>query len=99
MDQLTPTKDEIKLIIDNSNLELEKRVTEKMQSSLKEFGMTITTNSQMYLDHIVRQGDRLTTVENQVKAWNIRLGVVGSVATALGSLMGFFISQLFGSKP
>lgn len=98
MDQLTPTKDEIKLIIDNSNLEMEKRVTEKMQSSLKEFSETITSNSQMYLDHIVLQEKRLTTVENQIKVLKTRLAVVGSAATALGGLVGFFISQLFGSK-
>lgn len=98
MDQLTPTKDEIKLIIDKSNLEMEMRVTKEMQSSLKEFSETITSSNQMYLDHIVQQEKRLTTLENQVKVLRTRLAVVGSAATAFGGLIGFFISQLFGSK-
>jgi hypothetical protein len=98
MNQLAPTKDEIKLIIDNSNLEMEKRVTEKVQTSLKDFGDAITKNNQMYLDHIVRQETKLTIVENQIRILKTRLAVIGSAATALGGLVGFFISQFTNSK-
>lgn len=94
MDQVTPTKDEIKLIMDNSNLALEARITEKIQKTMKDFGDTITSNNKMYLDHIVDQENRLTKVENDVRVVRNRQWVFGSVGTALGGILGFFVSQL-----
>lgn len=94
MDHTTPTKDELKLIIDNSLLEQEKRITKSINDTLADQNKT-------YMDHIVSLTSRLSAVETNQKLYDQRLkgakGTTATIAAAFGvftGFVGFLIAQI-----
>lgn len=94
MEHTTPTKDELKLIIDNSLLEQEKRITKSLSESLSE-------QNKIYMDNILSLTNRISKVEGRQDRQDEKIkgfkGVVASASAAsavLSGLIGFFIGQL-----
>lgn len=104
-EKMNPTKDEIKLLIDNSLLEQEKRLSKEFRSEL-EVQTTRLTNvvekqNQLYSDQIIMLNKDVATLNTVVDALKSRISgikaqmvVVATACTTLGGLIGFFISQI-----
>lgn len=102
---MNPTKDEIKLLIDNSLLEQEKRLSKEFRSEL-EVQTTRLTNvvekqNQLYSDQIIMLNKDVATLNTVVDALKSRISgikaqmvVVATACTTLGGLIGFFVAQL-----
>lgn len=94
MDHTTPTKDELKLIIDNSLLEQEKRITKSLNDSMSD-------QNKIYMDNILSLTERVSKIEGRQDRQDEKIkGFKGVVATAsaasavLSGLVGFFIGQI-----
>lgn len=94
MDHTTPTKDELKLIIDNALLEQEKRISKSLSDSLE-------SQNKTYMDNILDLTTRVSKVESRQDRQDERMrgfkGLIATVAAAasiLAGLVGFFIAQL-----
>lgn len=95
---MTPTVSEMKLTIDNSLLEQEKRITKEFRDELAEQTKNLTAaidkQNLLYSKQIIDLTAEVATLKVKVSSINTRIAVVGSVCTALGGLIGFFIAQL-----
>lgn len=95
---MTPTVGEMKLTIDNSLLEQEKRITKEFRDELaaqtKNLTAAIDKQNLLYSKQIIDLTAEVATLKVKVSTINTRIAVVGSVCTALGGLIGFFIAQL-----
>lgn len=94
MNNQAPNKDEIKLIVDNSILALEGRMTEKINAAL-------TSQNKLYLDEILAITKQITSMETRQNRFDERLkahrGLITTVAAAAGVIsgfIGFLIGQL-----
>ena len=92
--QTAPSINEIKLTMDNSLLEMEKRMT-------KTFSDSLTAQNSIYMKQIVELVGKVSTIEarqdshtNSIKGFKGLVATVSSVTGVLGGLVGFFISQL-----
>lgn len=89
-----PGINEIKLTMDNSLLEMEKRMS-------KTISETLTDQNGIYMKQIVELTAKVATHEaildshtNSIKGFKGLVATVSSVTGVLGGLIGFFISQL-----
>lgn len=87
MEKNIPTKDELKLIIDNALLEQEKRITASLNES-------ITTQNKTYMDHILTLNTRVTKLESAIKNVKSVAATFAAAASVVSGLLGFFIAQL-----
>lgn len=87
MEQRTPNKDELKLIIDNALLEQEKRITKSLNDSL-------ATQNETYLQHIVDMNGRLTKVEVKTSQFKGLVAGAASASAVISGLITFLITQL-----
>lgn len=94
MEHTTPTKDELKLIIDNALLEQEKRITKSINDTLSDQNKT-------YMDHIVTISNRVSVLETNHTVLDNKLrstkGTTATIAAAFGvftGFIGFLIAQL-----
>jgi hypothetical protein len=94
MEHTTPTKDEIKLIIDNSLLELEKRMTKSLGESLSE-------QNRMYMDNILSLSERVTKIESRqdrqderIKGFKGLIATIAAASSVVAGFLGFLISQI-----
>ena len=106
---MNPTKDEIKLLIDNSLLEQEKRLSKEFRSEL-EVQTTRLTNvvekqNQLYSNQIIMLNKDVATLNTVVDSLKGRISgikaqmvVVATACTTLGGLIGFFIAQIVQSS-
>lgn len=103
--EVNPTKDEIKLLIDNSLLEQEKRLSREFRQELEtqtgRLTSAIDKQNGLYANQIVELNKdivKLNTVvdnlKNRVSGIKAQMVVVGTACTTLGGLIGFFIAQL-----
>lgn len=104
---MNPTKDEIKLLIDNSLLEQEKRLSKEFRSEL-EVQTTRLTNvvekqNQLYSDQIIMLNKDVATLntvvdnlKGRISGIKAQMVVVATACTTLGGLIGFFVAQLMG---
>lgn len=104
-EKVNPTKDEIKLLIDNSLLEQEKRLSKEFRSEL-EVQTTRLTNvvekqNQLYSDQIIMLNKDVATLNTVVDSLKGRISgikaqmvVVATACTTLGGLIGFFVAQI-----
>lgn len=104
---MNPTKDEIKLLIDNSLLEQEKRITKEMRAELETQTNRLTNvvekQNQLYSDQIIMLNKDVATLNSVVDNLKGRISgikaqmlVVATACTTLGGLIGFFIAQIVG---
>lgn len=103
--EMQPTKDEIKLLIDNSLLEQEKRLTKEMRSELETQTNRLTSvvekQNQLYSDQIIALNKDVATLngvvdnlKSKISSIKIQMTVVGTACATLGGLLGFFVAQL-----
>lgn len=94
----TLTRDEVKLTIDNSLLEQEKRLSKEFRSELElqtqKLTDAIDKQNSMYSNQIIQLNKDVTELKGKISNMKTQIAVVSSVCTALGGLIGFFISQL-----
>jgi len=99
------TKTEVKLLIDNSLLEQEKRLSKEFREELDlqttKLIDAVEKQNKLYSDQIITLNKDIATlntvVENlksKVNSVRTQITVVGTACTALGGLLGFFIAQL-----
>lgn len=99
------TKTEVKLLIDNSLLEQEKRLSKEFRDELdaqtNKLISAVEKQNKLYSDQIITLNKDIATlntvVENlksKVNSVRTQITVVGTACTALGGLLGFFIAQL-----
>lgn len=97
-DITTLTREEIKLTIDLSLAEQEKRITKELRVELndqtKKLTDAIDKQNLLYSTQIIQLNKDVTALESRVSNMRTQIAVVGSVCTALGGLIGFFIAQL-----
>lgn len=102
---VNPTKDEIKLLIDNSLLEQEKRLSKEFRSELEVQTNRLTSvvekQNIMYSNQIVELNKDVATLNTIVDTLKGRISgikaqmiVVATACTTLGGFLGFFISQV-----
>lgn len=102
---MNPTKDEIKLLIDNSLLEQEKRLSKEFRSELEVQTNRLTSvvekQNMMYSNQIVELNKDVATLNNVVDNLKSRMSglraqmvVVATACTTLGGLIGFFVAQI-----
>lgn len=87
MEHVTPTKDELKLIIDNALLEQEKRIT-------KSLGDSLDGQNKIYMDNIVKLTERVSKVESKQDSFKGLIASVTAASSVLSGLVGFFIAQI-----
>lgn len=103
MDNLTKT--EVKLLIDNSLLEQEKRLSKEFRDELDlqtdKLINAVEKQNKLYSDQIIALNKDVATlntvVENlksKVNGVRLQVTVVGTACATLGGLLGFFIAQL-----
>ena len=101
----TTSQREIKLLIDNSLLEQEKRLSKEFRSELEVQTSRLTTvvekQNQMYSDQIIALNKDVAALngvidnlKSNIKGVKTQVAVVGSACATLGGLVGFFISQM-----
>lgn len=99
------TKTEVKLLIDNSLLEQEKRLSKEFRDELDlqtdKLINAVEKQNKLYSDQIIALNKDVATlnsvVENlksKVNGVRVQMGVVGTACATLGGLLGFFIAQL-----
>ncbi len=87
MEHTTPTKDELKLIIDNSLLEQEKRLT-------KTLGEALQNQNKIYMENILKLSDRVTRIEARQDSFKSLVATASAASGVFSGLIGFFIAQL-----
>lgn len=103
--EMNPTKDEIKLLIDNSLLEQEKRLSREFRSELEvqtgRLTGVVEKQNLMYSNQIVELNKDVaalnTIVDNlkgRISGIKAQMLVVATACTTLGGLVGFFIAQM-----
>ena len=101
----TTSQREIKLLIDNSLLEQEKRLSKEFRSELEVQTSRLTTvvekQNQMYSDQIISLNKDVAALngvidnlKGNIKGIRTQVAVVGSACATLGGLVGFFVAQL-----
>ena len=99
------TKTEVKLLIDNSLLEQEKRLSKEFRDELDlqtdKLINAVEKQNKLYSDQIIALNKDVATlnsvVENlksKVNGVRLQVTVVGTACATLGGLLGFFIAQL-----
>lgn len=99
------TKTEVKLLIDNSLLEQEKRLSKEFRDELDlqtdKLINAVEKQNKLYSDRIIALNKDVATlntvVENlksKVNGVRLQVTVVGTACATLGGLLGFFIAQL-----
>ena len=99
------TKTEVKLLIDNSLLEQEKRLSKEFRDELDlqttKLIDAVEKQNKLYSDQIVTLNRDIATlntvVENlksRVNGVKAQITLVGTACATLGGLFGFFIAQL-----
>ncbi len=102
---MNPTKDEIKLLIDNSLLEQEKRLSkefrQELESQTNRLTAAIDKQNILYADQIVELNKDVATlntiVENlksKISGIRAQMLVVATACTTLGGFIGFFLAQI-----
>lgn len=103
--EMNPTKDEIKLLIDNSLLEQEKRLSkefrQELESQTNRLTNAIDKQNGLYSDQIVELNKDIATLNSVVDNLKSRVSgiraqmlVVATACTTLGGFLGFFLSQI-----
>jgi len=87
----TPSGQEIKLIIDNSLLEQEKRIT-------KTLGDSLDSQNKIYMDQIVSITGRVSKLEVKIDGFKGLIASVAAATSVFAGLIGFFIAQITGNK-
>lgn len=101
----TTSQREIKLLIDNSLLEQEKRLSKEFRSELEVQTARLTSvvekQNLMYSNQIVELNKDVATLNtvidnlrNNIKGIKTQMTVVGTACATLGGLVGFFIAQM-----
>lgn len=101
----TTSQREIKLLIDNSLLEQEKRLAKEFRTELEAQTMRLTAaidkQNQLYSDQIISLNKDVTALEgmvtslkSQLRGIKAQLVVTGTACATLGGLVGFFVAQL-----
>lgn len=96
---------EIKLLIDNSLLEQEKRLAKEFRNELEAQTLRLTASidkqNQLYSDQIITLNKDVASLESivtnlkgQLKNIRAQLLVVGTACATLGGFFGFFVAQL-----
>ncbi len=99
------TKTDVKLLIDNSLLEQEKRLSKEFRDELDlqtdKLINAVEKQNKLYSDQIIALNKDVATlntvVENlksKVNGVRLQVTVVGTACATLGGLLGFFIAQL-----
>ena len=95
-DQNIPSSQTIKLIVDNSNLELEKRMSKSISETLSE-------QNQVYMTQIINITKDVTELQVRVNGHNDRINsfkgivaTVSAISAAVTGLVSFFIAQIAG---
>lgn len=102
---MNPTKDEIKLLIDNSLLEQEKRLSKEFRSELEVQTNRLTSvvekQNQLYSDQIIMLNKDVATLNSVVDNLKGRISgikaqmvVVATACATLGGMVGFFVAQM-----
>lgn len=103
--EMNPTKDEIKLLIDNSLLEQEKRLSkefrQELESQTNRLTLAIDKQNVLYADQIVELNKDVATLNSVVENLKSRISgiraqmlVVATACTTLGGFIGFFLAQI-----
>lgn len=103
--EVNPTKDEIKLLIDNSLLEQEKRLSKEFRQELEvqtnRLTSSIDKQNGLYAGQIVELNKDIVklngvvdTLKSRVSGIRAQMVVVATACTTLGGLIGFFIAQI-----
>lgn len=101
----TLTRDEVKLTIDNSLLEQEKRLNREFRSELEVQTNRLTSvvekQNQMYSDQIISLNKDVAALngvidnlKSNIRGIKVQITVVGTACATLGGLLGFFVAQL-----
>lgn len=97
-DHPTPSGNEIKLIIDNSLLELEKRFSKTISDALSEQNRTYLKEIVNITKDVATLNAKVDQHEEKLKGVKGMVATVASVSTVLGGFIGFLISQITGGK-
>lgn len=98
VDRSTPTKDEIKLIIENSLLELEKRMTKSINEALLEQNRTYMTEIVAITEKVAKHDVKLQIHTDKINGFKTLVATVSTATGVLGGFVGFLIAQLTGAK-
>lgn len=101
----TTSQREIKLLIDNSLLEQEKRLSKEFRSELEVQTNRLTTvvekQNQMYSDQIISLNKDVAALngvidnlKGDIRGIKLQITVVGTACATLGGLIGFFVAQI-----
>ena len=99
------TKTEVKLLIDNSLLEQEKRLSKEFRDELDvqttKLIDAVEKQNKLYSEQIITLNKDIATlntvVENlksKINGVRTQVAVVGTACATLGGLIGFFVAQL-----
>lgn len=109
MEQMTPPPSEIQMLIENALLKNNELTRANWDSSLEKFSTKMSADMTKQTEVFAKQVFTLTTevtthtgeiagLKSTVSSIKHRIAVVGSACTALGGLLGFFISQLVNKQ-
>lgn len=107
-DMTTLTRDEVRLTVENSLLEQEKRITKEFRFELEtqtnKLTAVVEKQNSMYATQIVELNKDVATLNSVVDNLKSRISgikaqmlVVATACTTLGGFIGFFIAQLLRS--
>lgn len=99
------TKDEVKLLIDNSLLEQEKRLSKEFRDELntqtEKLINAVEKQNKMYSDQIITLNKDIAkldsivlNLQSRITGIRTQMTVVATACATLGGLIGFFVSQL-----
>jgi hypothetical protein len=91
---VTPSNETIKLIIDNSLLEQEKRISKTINDTLSEQNRTYMTEIISLTKELTKLSGRVDAHDTKIKSFPILVSWVAAACAALGGLVGFFVNQL-----
>lgn len=100
----TTSQREIKLLIDNSLLEQEKRLSKEFRSELEVQTTRLTSvvekQNKMYSDQIIALNKDVAALngvidnlKGNIRGIKTQIAVVGTACATLGGLVGFFVAQ------
>ncbi len=104
-DNDTPTKTEVKLLIENALLEQEKRLAKEFRMELTaqtdNLLRAIEKQNSLYSDNIIALNKTVTALEKDIQTLRGRLkvitaqiAIVGAVSATLGGFIGYLIDHL-----
>lgn len=104
-DNDTPTKSEVKLLIENALLEQEKRLSKEFRDELtmqtNNLLQAIEKQNSLYSDNIIALNKTVTALEKDIQTLRGRLkvitaqiAIVGAVSATLGGFVGYLIDHL-----